>query len=996
MPKKTKENCVMFLAAGQPKHIDKNIAFLSVNNVENLYDWNLKKLGIDKADAFIGLGYDKSLDKYTGYHENVIKITDWQNQGSVGTLLDMIEVTEKNCFIVYGDVIITKQINNMNLDKTTVFYWNQQSDKAKKTDKIILENKTKYQKIGELTFSGLMFISKEDKEFIKENEALIKNVMSDKHIGALISLLKKLGVHVQFEDAADYVHEILRKEDISKVVLTTKANTLSNLRNCLFEWEIPNQVDFTMEEWKDKKTLIFDKIKSLPNQKCIVRSSSQKEDSFTQSNAGAFESKLNISKNIEAIDSAVIDVFRSYGDGASTSEQILIQPMFEKVEASGVAFTTTLAVGGPYYVVSLDEETGLTDIVTSGSKGHLKTYYVLRGTECEDILDPTLRRIISGLKEIEQKLSIETLDIEFCIANDKLVLLQARPLIAKNNKYRLTPEKYKSLKDTAIDKYKSEFFEPNKGSIFGKMPDWNPAEIIGDNPKPLALSLYDILITANTWAEQRYHYGNRDLRGKPLVTSFLGKPFVNVKLSIESFLPRGLSEELSSSLTEFYLKKFQKFPKYHDKLEFKVVPTSYNFSTENMMDELRSAGFLSKDVTNYKKELIGTTVKSITSFFDLKDEFLLNEEILKDSRWAKVNNSEKFYEAINNCITFGTLPFAHFARFGFVAVSFLKSGVEKKIITEVEYDQLLRSINSVTSEIDKDINELRLEQNHEHQVKLRVKFEKKYGHLRPGTYDITIKRYDEAFDNYFDFTAPKNLKQTDKRNIGSRDQILEKIYNRLPDEFGSFTKKQFIDFITGAIEFREYSKFCFTKLVSNLLDSIKSNIKDFGVEELCFLDVNEAAYYLNSENNEHKQKYFKKIISDRKDMYAITCQFELPNIISSARDFEYFELPPTDPNYIGKSNAEGEIVYLSSDEISKNIKNKIVLIHSADPGYDWIFAHEIKGLITEFGGANSHMAIRCSELGIPAAIGVGAEKLSELKKLDVIKIDCCNRRLGDR
>jgi glutamine kinase len=129
-------------------------------------------------------------------------------------------------------------------------------------------------------------------------------------------------------------------------------------------------------------------------------------------------------------------------------------------------------------------------------------------------------------------------------------------------------------------------------------------------------------------------------------------------------------------------------------------------------------------------------------------------------------------------------------------------------------------------------------------------------------------------------------------------------------------------------------------------------------------------------------------------VYEITCQLELPNIISSARDFEYFETPPSDPNYIGKSTTVGEVAYLRSDEISKKIKNKIVLIHSADPGYDWIFSHDIKGLITEFGGANSHMAIRCSELGIPAAIGVGAEKFSKLNKQEVIKIDCGNRRLG--
>jgi phosphoenolpyruvate-protein kinase (PTS system EI component) len=36
-----------------------------------------------------------------------------------------------------------------------------------------------------------------------------------------------------------------------------------------------------------------------------------------------------------------------------------------------------------------------------------------------------------------------------------------------------------------------------------------------------------------------------------------------------------------------------------------------------------------------------------------------------------------------------------------------------------------------------------------------------------------------------------------------------------------------------------------------------------------------------------------------------------------------------------------------------------------------LFSRGIAGLITRYGGAASHMAIRCTELGIPAAIGCG-------------------------
>ena len=64
----------------------------------------------------------------------------------------------------------------------------------------------------------------------------------------------------------------------------------------------------------------------------------------------------------------------------------------------------------------------------------------------------------------------------------------------------------------------------------------------------------------------------------------------------------------------------------------------------------------------------------------------------------------------------------------------------------------------------------------------------------------------------------------------------------------------------------------------------------------------------------------------------------------------------------------------------KKMHGKIVCIKNADPGFDFIFTKNIKGLITEYGGPNSHMCIRCSELGIPAAIGVGNSVYKKIKK----------------
>ena len=102
---------------------------------------------------------------------------------------------------------------------------------------------------------------------------------------------------------------------------------------------------------------------------------------------------------------------------------------------------------------------------------------------------------------------------------------------------------------------------------------------------------------------------------------------------------------------------------------------------------------------------------------------------------------------------------------------------------------------------------------------------------------------------------------------------------------------------------------------------------------------------------------------------------KLPQIIFDTAGIKIVPYQVNFPNFITRKKIQGEKVFLNNKNFDKNIKNKIIMIENADPGFDWIFGHEIKGLVTKFGGVNSHMAIRCAELGIPAAIGCGEKNL---------------------
>ena len=77
----------------------------------------------------------------------------------------------------------------------------------------------------------------------------------------------------------------------------------------------------------------------------------------------------------------------------------------------------------------------------------------------------------------------------------------------------------------------------------------------------------------------------------------------------------------------------------------------------------------------------------------------------------------------------------------------------------------------------------------------------------------------------------------------------------------------------------------------------------------------------------------------------------------------------------------------------KDISKKIILIETADPGYDWLFSYDIAGLITKFGGAASHMAIRAKEFDIPAALGVGESLYNLLSSSSIIELDVTNRKI---
>ena len=120
----------------------------------------------------------------------------------------------------------------------------------------------------------------------------------------------------------------------------------------------------------------------------------------------------------------------------------------------------------------------------------------------------------------------------------------------------------------------------------------------------------------------------------------------------------------------------------------------------------------------------------------------------------------------------------------------------------------------------------------------------------------------------------------------------------------------------------------------------------------------------------------------------------LPDVLTGAEDVDVVCLQEARPNFITEKIVTGELAVLEQMK-DDDLTGKIVLLEKADPGYDWLFSQGIAGLVTCYGGAASHMAIRCAEFGIPAAIGCGKKIYAYVSILDRVELDAKHGRITE-
>ena len=784
------------------------------------------------------------------------------------------------------------------------------------------------------------------------------------------------------------------------ISLGTKAETLKKLRPLLKTAVITPIVIFTVAEWGKNKVSILKQLKDeFGSQLLVVRSSAKTEDTLEQSNAGHFTSVLKVStKNNKKLIHAINSVIASYND-KRTDHQVLVQPMVTSVELCGVVFTRDIDTHAPYITFNYDDISGNTDSITSGKGSGYKALTLYRGKE-KLIKDHRILLIYKTIMEIEGIIGNEALDIEFAYKNNITYIFQVRYLPTKSSSEYISKEQEKLISETLKQIYLKikELKKPHpylfgKETLYGIMPDWNPAEMIGIKPRPLALSLYKELITDTIWAYQRDNYGYKNLRSFPLLISLAGHPYIDVRVDFNSFIPQSLYKKLSHKLADFYIQKLKRIPASHDKVEFDIVYSCYTLDLDNRLQELEKYGFTDDELFFIKLSLLNLTNNIIKTEGlykqDLKKINYLERKIETISM-SSLPKIDKIYWLIEDCKRYGTLPFAGVARAAFIAVQFLNSMVNLNIITPKEKKRFMGSLNTVAKQLSNDMVALSL-------GKLTLKkFIKIYGHLRPGTYDILSESYAENPYRYFDFKRLKKRKKIKPDNFSFSRNQLKKIEELLQRHGIEASINDFLIFLRESIEGREYAKFIFTKSLNQILTYIKQFGEKHALssDDMSFTEITTLMKLYSSIALYHEKNFIQDEIHRNKKIYENYTFIKLPNLICKPEDIYHFYQSTIDPNYVTLERIIGEPTVLESKQKKLlNIRRKVAFIESADPGFDWIFSHDIAGLITMYGGVNSHMAIRAAELNIPAVIGCGPVLFKQWSKVQSLEIDCLNKQV---
>ena len=787
----------------------------------------------------------------------------------------------------------------------------------------------------------------------------------------------------------------------------TKAETLVRAASRLTRARVLPLLYFTAGEWSAGKEPILRRIRaSFDGAALAVRSSALHEDGAGESMAGRFRSVLGVDRrDPAALGRAIESVIASCPKEARN--QVLVQPMLTDIAVCGVITTRVLESGAPYYVLSYDDTSGRTDTITGGV-GASKTVYVFREAAPADMLSARVRRWIAFAREVERLTGGLPIELEFGeTRSGALFLLQVRRIStdARKNWQAPTLERFRVMLKEA-EAYFAARSERRAGllgkrTILSEMSDWNPAEMIGTAPQALAASLYRLLVTDHVWRDARASMGYRAPAGESLMVFLGGRPYIDLRNSFNSFLPGGLDDAVGERIVNAWLARVDAHPELHDKVEFDVAQTALDFCFEadhrSRYPDLLSRRAFQAYRAALRALTAGCLAPGAAGSLALALEKVRELERRQSRRAAgagpaawKTHPLQGARALLEECRMLGTLPFAVIARHAFIAEALLRSAERREAFAPGRLDRFRQSLTTVAGQLVSAMRSAYAS------AAARRKFLARFGHLRPGTYDILSPRYDERPDLFEDQRPLEQTQRAARPRFALTPAESRELRGLLAEAgLDAVTPAELMRYCAAAIVGREHAKFVFSRNLSDALSLIARWGEEAGLtrEELANLPIEMMLESFVRPTLTGHLSHLKAVAGHHNALGHAYHAIPLSYLIRSVHDIHVVPVHRSAPNFVTRERIVGPVRYLDGRKGGKGLADRVVCIENADPGFDWIFARGIAGLITKYGGANSHMAIRCAELGLPAAIGIGEQLFGRVVAAARVNLNCLDRTI---
>jgi len=708
---------------------------------------------------------------------------------------------------------------------------------------------------------------------------------------------------------------------------------------------IPRSVSVTRRQWREQRVSVLAQARQeLRAARYAVRSDAFDEDRSAASQAGRYLSLLDVESGplAEAID-AVLDAMSGHAD-----DQVLLQPMLAPTRRACVASTHRLSDGAPWYCIEFGQ--GDPAVVTAGraTGRHLawpraQFADASAGAQAKAmslIRDLDAAQVIALLRAIEACGLREPFEIE-CLFTDSGSpwLLQLRAL-GMRKRWPRRPPRPPTRPTLALSEPEPDLL--GRHTALSLMSDWNPAELIGTHPRPLALSLFQALISRDSWWRARAQLGYRapPRAGIHLLRPVLGRPYVDLRRSLNSLLPAGLDAAIGARLVEAWVDRVRTQPELHDKLEFEVCRSVRDFTPAPIvratlgecLDAPAVAAF-EQALHGLSQRLLGSSPRTGPHAAGVGDVF--------DPAQPSLDVVERLLGAARQ----RALDFAADARLAFAAEAQLRSAIARGALTPERVGQLRQSLSATATPGDPYEDAPR---------------------WRPSSFDITQPL----------LPAPERVRRDDaNRQFELRPAETRALDSLLREAGFALSPADWLRWWQHCSRAREAGKYALMRPLAQLLEALAALGAQQGLdrEALSWLSLPTLLRGLGKDSASTSTSTALQTRAERARRRAEREQgWLLGPVLREAGDLDAFDSLGLLPNFIGRRALRASLHVLPNSDPAQAVpRGAIVAVLQADPGYDWLFARDIGGLITAWGGAHSHMAIRCAEFDLPAAIGCG-------------------------